>query len=31
MDKDGKMIGFDIEVGEAIAKELGLKPGTEKI
>ncbi|WP_394372992.1 transporter substrate-binding domain-containing protein [Bacillus aquiflavi] len=30
MDKDGKMIGFDIEVGEAIAKELGLEPVQKK-
>lgn len=27
---DGKMSGFDIEVGEAVAKELGLKPVQHK-
>lgn len=25
-DKDGKLTGFDIEIGEAIAKKLGVKP-----
>ncbi len=30
MDKDGKMVGFDIEVGEAVAKELGLEPVQKK-
>jgi len=30
MDDDGNMIGFDIEVGEAVAKELGLEPVQKK-
>jgi len=30
MDDDGKMTGFDIEVGEAIANELGLEPVQKK-
>jgi polar amino acid transport system substrate-binding protein len=29
-DADGKMTGFDIEVGEAVAKELGLEPVQKK-
>lgn len=30
MDEDGQMIGFDIDVAEAIAKELGLEPVQQK-
>lgn len=30
VNKDGTMIGFDIEVGEAVAKELGLDPVQKK-
>ncbi len=25
-DADGKLVGFDVEIGEAVAKELGVKP-----
>lgn len=30
VEKDGNMIGFDIDVAEAVAKELGLKPVQKK-
>src|SRR5699024_9252606 len=28
--KDGEMVGFDIDVGKAIAKKLGLEPNPQK-
>jgi polar amino acid transport system substrate-binding protein len=30
VDKDGKLTGYDVAVGKAVAKELGLKPKPEK-